>query len=313
MENKLKIIFGEDVGFGDEKTSQRNDDGKIKSKKKSSVVAEASLEATDMPFFEGKRYYIGDDALVADSKAIMSLESYENLEKVSPIFVWKLLQDNNLEAEDVDMIVLGLSFAHIDNAAKYIKRVSKFKINNKTYDLTGKIMLVPQGVGAKYTIEKFYTDVPSNYLIIDIGFLTLDTVDVINNTVRPENVKGEQGLGLIKVARNIQEYIAENYSEYISIKEAKEILTEKKYFLSGKEYDLKEVIDDFSRKYTKSIMNFLEERHAREFKKYRKIYFVGGGAHFIRKTSDIIEILKKPEYANSIGNLLKGEEELSKK
>jgi len=305
----MKNNHGLDFGFGDKKGSRRSKDGKIKSSKSSSVAAEASLEAEDMPFFEGKRYYLGEDALVSNSSSIIEMTSYDNLEHLSPLFLWKYIEENNLTVETIDKIAVGLSFAHIKNAKKYIKRISKFKINGKEYDLTGKIILVPQGVGAKYTIEKFYDSVPNNYLIIDIGFLTVDSVDVINNTVRPENVSGEQGLGIIKIARNIQEYIADKFNEHISIKEAKEILTEKNFFLSGKEHDLTNIIDEFSERYTKTLMNYLEKKHEREFKKYRKVFFVGGGAYFIKKNNPIIEVLKKPEYANAIGNLLKIEEE----
>ena len=305
-------VYGLDIGFGDKKESKRSEGNKIKSSKSPSIIAYASDEAIDMPMFEGKRYYIGESALVSDSSRIIDMTGYEQLEELSPLFIWEFLDNNNLEVEDIDKLVIGLSFAHIKNAKKYIKRISKFKVNGKVYDLSDKIILLPQGVGAKYTIEEFYQNIPKNYLIIDLGFLTLDSVDIINNTVRPENVSGEQGLGVIKIARNIQEYIAEEFNEHISIKEAKEILIDKSYYISGKEHDLSEVINAFSTKYTKMIMSYLEKKHDRDFKKYKKIFFVGGGAHFIKKTKDIIEVLKKPEYANSIGNLLRGEEEINK-
>jgi len=305
-------IIGSDIGFGDVKKSKRNKENKIKSSKKSSVAALAPKEAIDMPVFEGQRYYLGKSALISQTANIIDMTEYSNLHKLSPLFLWEMIKNTELSPEEIDYIVVGLSFSQIENASKYIKRLSKFKINNETFDLTNKILLIPQGVGAKYTIEKMYENVPSDYLIIDIGFLTVDSVDVIDNVVRPENVKGKQGLGIIKIARNIQEYVADKFEEHISLKEAKEIIETKKYFISGKEHDLTTLIEELSEKYTKSIMRYLEDIHQREFKKYRKIYFVGGGAHFIRKTNPIIEVIKNPEYANSIGNLLKGEEEYKK-
>lgn len=308
----MKII-GCDIGFGDVKTSKRNKENKIKSNKKSSVASIAPKEAIDMPSFEGQRYYLGKTALLSKAANILDMTEYSNLHKLSPLFLWQIIEESGLNVEEIDYIVVGLSFSQIENATKYIKRLSKFKVNNETIDLTDKILLIPQGVGAKYTIEKFYDNVPSNYLIIDIGFLTIDSVDVIDNIVRPENVKGKQGLGIIKIARNVQEYIADKFEEHISLKEAKEIIETKTYFISGKEHDLTDLISELSEKYTKSIMRYLEDIHQREFKKYRKIYFVGGGAYFIKRTNPIIEVLKSPEYANSIGNLLKGEEEYNKK
>jgi len=118
----------------------------------------------------------------------------------------------------------------------------------------------------------------------------------------------------IRIARNVQDYIAEKFEEHVSLKEVKEILETKTFFLEGEDYDLSDKIEEFSKSYTETTLKTLKNRFQREFKKYRKIYFVGGGAHFIDKEmSKVIEILPQPEYYNSIGNLLRGEIELSSK
>jgi hypothetical protein len=236
-----------------------------------------------------------------------------HLEYYSPMFLWKTLKENHVDINNLKYIVSGLSFSQISKGPDFIKRLSRFKVNNESLDFRNRILLTPQGVGAKYAIDYYFPDSPSTYLIIDIGLSTIDTVDVINGLVRPENVHGYKDEGIIRIARNLQDYIAERFEEHISLKEVKEILETKSFFLEGEDYDLSEIIDQFAKSYTEVTLKTLKSRFEREFKKYRKIYFVGGGAHFIDKSlSKVIEVLPDPEYYNSIGNLLRGEQELQK-
>ncbi len=302
-------VLGLDPGFGDIKYSYRNENGEIINKKFSSVVAKASDKAVDMPLLEGERYYIGRTALLRSSSDVIDLFDYEKLEKVMPLFLYEVLNKLNLKPEDIDVIGTGLSFAHIEHSGSFKKRLSRFKINGQIYDFKDKIALLPQGVGAKYAIEYFLENVPDVYMIVDIGTSTIDTVDVIEGVVRPENIHGFKDEGVIRILRNIQHIIGKNFSEQISLKEAKEVLETGNYFLEGEDHDLTKEIEELKTNYTKITLSTLKERFSREFKKYRKIYFVGGGAYYIDSSvSKIIEVLDNPEFYNSIGNLLKAEE-----
>lgn len=310
---KVKV-FGFDPGYGDIKKSYRDENGNIINEKKSSIIAEASSEATDMPFFEGKRYYMGREAFFRSSDDIVEINDYMNLEKFSPLFLWKALNDSNIDIDSLKYIVTGLSFSQMSKGPDFIKRISKFKVNDDIFDFGKKIILTPQGVGAKYAIDYFYPgETPAAYMIVDIGMSTIDTVDVIDGVIRKENVHGYRDEGIIRIARSLQEYISEKFQEHVSLKEIKEILETKKFYLSGEDHDLSDVISEMSSTYTSATLKVLQQRFPREFKKYRKIYFVGGGAHYIdASVSKIIEILPDPEYYNSIGNLLRGEQELNK-
>lgn len=305
-------VLGFDPGYGDIKESFRNEKGEIINRKYSSLVAEASSAANDMPIFENKRFYVGKEALARSSDEIIEINDYMNLEKFSPLFLWKSLNDNKVDLDYLKYVVTGLSFSQMEKGPDFMKRLSKFKINEDSYNLSQKILLTPQGVGAKYAIDYFYRDqVPSTYMIIDIGFSTIDTVDVIEGVVRKENVHGYKDEGIIRIARNIQDHISEKFSEHVSLKEVKEILETKSFYLEGESHDLSEFIKELSKSYTEITIKTLKGRFSREFKKYRKIFFVGGGAYFIDKDiSKVIEVLPNPEYYNSIGNLLKGEEAL---
>lgn len=313
--NKLQIpVLGWDSGYKYIKESYRHPETKeIVNRKYSSIAAKASPEATDMPIYEGERYYLDKFALMRDSSEIIDLTDYMHLEKLAPLFLHKTLQDNRIDVNYLKYIVTGLSFAQMTAISNFKKRLEKFRVNNIQYNLKNRIRALPQGVGAKYAIEYYFKEkVPDTHLIIDLGFNTIDTVDVINKTVRPENVRGFKDEGIIKIARKLQDYLEKEFNERFALKEVAEMLENKTIFFEGEEHDLSDVIENLKAEYTEQTLNVLKERFAREFKRYRKIYFVGGGAYYINpEASKIIETVPNPEFYNSIGNLLKGEQILA--
>ncbi len=299
-----KSILGIDIGYGDVKVSYLDREGQLKQFKFSSIIAEAPAEAVDMPILEGRRYFMEEEALMRDSKDIVEITDYQHLEKFSVMFLWKTLEKLKVTPDDIDYVVTGLSLAQYSNGEKFKKRLSKFKVNKDTFDFSNKINLLAQGLGAKFAIDKNFKEDAMAYLIIDIGFSTIDVVDVINGKVRPENIKGYQNEGIIKIARSLQEYILENFHEAVSLKEVKEILKTKEFVLEGTPADLSAYISEISKKYTEHTMKMLKIRYEREFKKYSTVYFVGGGAYFIDKSiSPIIQTVESPEYYNSLGNV----------
>lgn len=301
----MDSILAVDIGNGDVKIFSLDREGNYKKIKFSSVVADAPYNAIDMPLFEGQRYFLGEEALMRDSKDIKEIStSFSLFQKLSPIFLWKGLTDLGIKPDEVDHIVVGLSLAETDNAESYIKRLTKFKIDKTVYDFSGKISLVPQGLGAKYAIDEKFQEAARSYLIIDIGFSTIDCVDVIAGKVRPENMKGFAGDGIVKIAMNIKEYILEKYKEVVSLKEAKEMIESKIFRLNGNVHKLDDIIEKYSTKYTEQTMQILQITYKREFKKYERVYFVGGGSYFIDQSiSPIIKKVKQPEYYNAMGNL----------
>jgi len=302
--------LGYDPGFGGNKYSFRDENGEIVNKKLSSILAKASSKAEDMPLFEGERFYLGEIAKHYGGDSIIDIDNYLKLEKAGPLFFWQILQTEGWEPENIGKIVMGLSFSQIQKSKDFLKRMTKFRVNGKTYNFEGKMMMTPQGVGAKYAIEHFYKDLPSAYLIIDIGQNTIDAVDVIGGNVRPENVRGFENEGVVKILRGIQGIIAKKFSEKIALQEANEILTSKEFFFSGETHDLSDEVDNVIKDYTAITISTLKDRFKREFSKYRKIFFVGGGAHYIDTSfSPIVEVPENPEFYNSMGNLIKAEQE----
>lgn len=316
----MKNIWAIDDGYGLGKWAGRDDSGEIIFGAVVSAYADAPDSADDMPLFEGKRYYTGDVALMEDSSRIKNITDYKDHETYAPLSIWNILNELEIDKNSIDMLGIGLSLAQKEYADAFIKRVSKFKINNELYDFRDKITLVPQGVSAKYAIDHYFhsSNPKQTYAIIDLGTLTVDVATVINGKVRRENANGVANEGIIKILQDIQELVADKFGEVLSLKEAQEILREGEYF-SGQAHSLKEEIAEFVESYNHFITASLSQRYKNIFKKYPAIYFVGGGAYYVNKQlisekTDAQEsrliIPENAEFMNAIGSLLIAEKEL---
>jgi len=304
---KNRYYIGADTGASAGKFSIENlDTGEIKRVQYSSMFAYAPEEATDMPKYNGKRYFYGN-AAKAHPDTIIDITSYEQNEELGPLSIWSMLKSEGIEVDEVEGIGIGLSFAHIQHGPKFLKKMTKFKVNGEIYDFTNKIVLLPQGAGAKYSIEDQHQILPDAYLIVDGGFLTIDNVDVIDSTLRPENVKGIEGKGMIIVARNIQEFIRTKFNQDIPLKIAKEVLLSKRYvnFALDIDIDLTDEINAFAKSYTEFLIKELKQLHSREFSNYEKIFIVGGLGYYIQTTQKNMEVVKNPEFANADGFRIK--------
>lgn len=316
------MIFGLDSGYGMDKFAYRKDNGELVFGKIISAIAEAPLDAEDMPLFEGKRYYLGKIALMEDSANIKNVLDYKDHETFAPLSIFHALDENKIKPESITKLGVGLSLAQKDYAKQFVSRITKFTINDEKYDFKDKVVLIPQGIGAKYAIDYFYMkdEVEPTYAIVDIGQLTVDVVTVISGKVRRENASGSAHDGVIKVIQSLQEHLAssEQFNDILSIKETQEVLKNKSYVVYGEKYDLSDVIEKMKKDYTKFLMTTLQQKYKNIFKKYPKIFFVGGGSYYIDKevvstmanipTKSII-IPENPEYLNAIGNLLAIEKE----
>ncbi|MFL1706600.1 ParM/StbA family protein [Campylobacter sp. MOP7] len=318
-----KIIFAQDTGYGTDKYAYRNAQGKIKLGKVNSAIAEAPDESLDTPLFEKKRYYLGDIALLSESKNILNVIDYKDHEKFAPLSLWHALQVSNVDDKDVGMYSLGLSLAQKQHAKEFMKRMASFNVDKVNYKLQNRMMLFPQAVGAKYAIDELhYKDAPDddkNYAIVDIGQLTVDLVTVFKGKTREENASGMAHLGIVKITQDLEEYIASNQdmdNAVISMKEAQEILLSNKFIRYGETFDLTGIIDKFKKEYTKYLLTNLADRHKNIFQKIAKIYLIGGGVYYLDKDEMAnfkgfpVKSLKIPEeceYYNAMGNLLGAE------
>jgi hypothetical protein len=317
-----KIIFAQDSGYGVDKYAYRNAEGQIKYGKVNSAIAEAPIDTQDMPLFEGRRFYLGEIALLEDSSKILDILDYKDHERFAPLSLWHAFEESKVDKENIGCISVGLSLAQYNYQANFVKRLSKFSVNKENFDFTGKLALFPQGVGARYAIDSiYYKDAPDedkNYAIIDIGQLTVDTVTVFGGKARQEAANGTAHQGIVKITQNLQEHIAADakLKSVLSMKELQKIIQTGKYLSFGEEYDFSKIIENFKKEYTLFLLTALRERQKNIFQKIAKIYIIGGGAYYLDR--DVMSnfqgipfksfvITKNSEYLNAIGNLLGAE------
>lgn len=318
------MILSVDKGFGLDKFAYR-DKEELKYGKIESVIADAPMETEDVPVFEGKKYYIGEEALMMDPQSIKSMIDYKEMEKFAPLSIWNIVHYIGKSSQEISHLAIGLSLAQQEYARNFVNRVSAFKVGKEAFDFKNRVILVPQGIGAKYAIDHFYYeegDTPT-YAIIDIGQLTIDVVTVIKGKVRKENAKGEAHEGIIKIINELKEVIIDKTEgkEFLSIKEVQQALQEEGLSLYGEIIDLKEDIERLKKDYTKYIVASLKEKYKNIFRKFQKIYFVGGGIYYLDQATmeetgvpmKLIETPQDAEYYNAIGNLLVAEKTLKNK
>lgn len=314
------MVIGIDTGFGHTKYCLKDKKGSMALKKFPSVVAlcpDDIEEDENIAHMEGKNYYVGSLALKQDYRLIKEITTYKDLEAYAPLLVEEIVRKEKLKPSDVEHIVVGLALAHKDNAQSFQKRLEKFSINGVEY--TPKVDIIPQGVGAVKALQDFWSqndEEPNDYLLVDIGFSTIDVVLVYDKNIQKGRLNQNNSFekkGVIQIAELMQKHIKQTYGTNITNKEALKIIVEGKYKLRGQEHDLNELIADLKSSYTKDIMNFLESKYANEIDKLDAFVFVGGGGYFIDpQYAAHVKTFKNSEYYNAIGNLLTAEP-LSKK
>lgn len=309
-----QIKIGIDTGFGHTKYAYMHE-SEIIFGKFPSVVAFANDSISEVSdgvnVFEGHMYYVGNLANKQPSHTIEELISYKALEKYAPLLIAHVLKQEGIKPSEVSEIVCGLSPAHIDSTHAFKERVSSFEVNREKHDFS--VRLLPQGVGAVTAIKhlsgsKKGLQEPNDYLVVDIGFNTVDVIFVYDKAIQRGKISEANSFekrGAINIAEMMRKHISAEFGRDISLKEALPIVTQNSYRLRGEDYDLTEVVADFKRAYTKDIMEFLESKYGNEFDKMEKICFVGGGGYFIdTKYAKHIQVFEQSEYYNAIGNLV---------
>lgn len=308
-------ILAIDNGFGDTKTVMGDHNGIKKVFKFNSVVGIVKKNAlvNDKRIYEyqGNTYYVGELALSLESSKIIDMSHYSNLETFTPLFIKYALDQLN---ETPDVIVCGLSIAHIINSGHYKKAISNYLTE---LGVTCKLEVLPQGLGGKLAIDKYGMNFPelnqqftegANYLGVDLGFNTIDIFQVINGKTSSNLIRGIENQGIIKVVIKVLDYIKVNHNITFTLKEGKDIFDVGYFKVRGKIFDLTEPISQYKDEYLISLETLIENNFGAILDKVDYMYLFGGGSYsFADKVNNFIKIPQnKSEYYNAIGNYLYG-------
>ena len=296
MENKNLKLLAIDVGYSSVKVARHDSAGLMQFDKFINAVAKIDnpLEIDNDIMFNllDKTYVLGPAALKVSKEFLLDMKTYEDLKAVTPVWISYLLR----KYSDVkyDKVIIGLSLAFSDMSDDLLKYIQDtLLIEDDNY-----FMLLPQGVAAKESYQSFGMDLGDmeatktnstklrNYLIIDGGFETLDFACVVQGKASTGAAIGIKDSGVIRISHAICDYVFKNYGFQISLKEAQNVVDTGHLLKRGRDFDLTEVVDDYSKKYLGYVLNLLEEKYGSYLDQSNGVLVLGGLGYFFEKFKD---------------------------
>ena len=311
-----KKVISIDVGFGETKFSllegvNNRTDGKF-----ANAYAKVGEGHVDENIIDigGEKYYVGQEALGLPQSKNIEVMDYESFKKISPFVIKKVINNKEL-----DMLVISLSAVFLDKSKEY-----KTYISEQLNISEDKILLTPQGIGGKITIDHYglnpnkiaaSNETFSSYTIVDIGHNTVDIVPVVNGKAVGSDVKGFDGMGTVWIAKKIKEHIQSTLSISISLAHAKKIMLDKSLSHLGAIIELEDLVVGLEVKYIESLTKLLSEKFAESIiASVDGVILLGGGSYLIQNRLQVwqecnlfknISFTKFPkshaEYYNAIG------------
>ena len=314
------MVLGLDIGFGDCKVVLGKKDGEIVKKFKfpSMIAITKKLEGVENPNileYKGNYFMVGDDSKHLPSENFIDLKEYENLEYYAPLLIQHSLKKCGIENSQVELIVTGLSIAQVGNSGYFQNAIEKYTVDGKEF--TNNIIVLPQGAGAKLTMDKYGSNFPkeqteflgsASYVICDIGFNTIDLLLINNGLTDPNLFQGIEHSGIMKIAAQVAKLIKEKHNRNISLQEAKDILNTGFYKLRGSKIDYNADVKKLKEEYLKEILQTVNDRYGNVIDKINFLVILGGGSYIFKETSDkfIRVVHNDSEFYNAIGEYLYG-------
>ena len=293
MENNKMKLIAIDVGYSSVKVARHDSAGLIQFDKFINAVAKINnpLEMDNDIMFNllDQTYVLGPAALKVSKEFLLDMKTYEDLKIVTPVWISYLLR----KYSDVhyDKVIIGLSLAFSDMADDLLKYIQDtLLIEDPHY-----FMLLPQGIAAKESYSEFGLDLGAmestksnmtklrNYLIVDGGFETLDFACVVQGRASTGAAMGIKDSGIIRISHAICDYVFKNFGFQISLKEAQTVVDTGHLLKRGRDYDLTEQVDEFSKQYVAYVLNLLEEKYSSYLDQSNGVLILGGLGYLFEK------------------------------
>lgn len=300
----MKKYLAIDLGYSNVKVSYYNETGVLQFDKYISAVAKVDnpMEIDDDVMFTlgVDTYILGTPALKVPRSSLLKLETFEDMKDAYPVWVSYLLKKYG-GIEKFDKVIIGLSMAFTDRADELLKHLyDVLMIQNDEF-----FVCLPQGLSCKLAYSECGLDIREkskqqssrlrNFLILDGGFLTCDICTVAAGKASSGGAIGIPDTGVIRIAHSIQDLLWTEYQIKISVKEAQVILNDGKFTKRGKEYDISDKIDYFTKCYLDSVLTLLEEKFSESLDAVDGILVCGGLAYFFQKYINDPEMVKAIE------------------
>jgi len=306
MENRKARILSIDLGYSALKYTYIDENGKMASDKIISAVAKLpeppiELDGVEAFTLDGCWFLLGPAALRTARSYLLPLETFEDMLAVYPAWVSYMLK--KLEHIKFDKVVIGLSMAFSDKADILLNKLYEALNIEKS---TNFFICLPQSLSARWTLNKFGVSIRDNaanatkadaldsYVIVDLGYLTIDLAAVINRKSAAGATIGLANTGVINIARDVADYVYKQFEYRISIKEAQVVVDTGILRRRGREVDLSPIVRQFTRKYLVYVLNLIEEKYGEFLDAVNNLVLLGGGAYFYNS------LLTDPEFCAEV-------------
>lgn len=294
-----------DLGYSSVKVAYVDENGVLQFDKFISAIAKIDnpMEADDDIMFRlGVDYYIlGTPALKVPRSLLLSLENFDDLKVAYPVWISYLLKRYGGK-ETFDKVIIGLSMAFKDRADELLSTLYEtLMISDDEY-----FICLSQGLSCKVAYSECGLDIREtskhndfrmrNYLILDGGFLTCDICNVANGTASAGAAVGIPNTGIICISYDVMDYLFKNFEMKVSVKEAQTIVDNQgKFVRRGKEYNIKNKIDEFTKTYLGNVLKLLEDKFGEAIDAVEGVLVCGGLSYFFKRYIDDPEMIKKIE------------------
>ena len=330
-----KRLIALDSGMSFQKIAYYDENNILQVDKIISAIAklpEKPIDFSDDDVFQlGADFYcIGPNALSCPKDLILPMETFDDLKAVYCAWISYVVNKYGDGFNSFDHVIIGLSLAFTDRADELLEHIYEtLNIDKENY-----FILTPQGSSARlcYNLYGLNPLQPAkrgqlrmeNYVLVDIGFLTIDIALVLGGSSSAAIKVGIDKAGVINCAYQLVDVIFKKYGFQIGLKQAQVLVDGSDGILvrRGRELDLSDEVLKIKKKYISNLLNFIEDKIGDAIDSVSGILVVGGGANLIKNLMnepDVIEDIEKhfsrnfikiaemPEYYNVISYIKIGE------
>ena len=277
-----------DIGYGQTKIKYK--DKIVKFPTAIGLFTDTGMEYgdTNVYDFEGEKYLVGSESLLTETFSTMN---FDFIYKFAPIIIYHILKKFDLAGKPMPLQI-NTGLALVDwtetNVKNFKERLSKFVVNGDEIQL--KVNLVPQGVGIymnygqngkKVKDEKIDLS-KMNVAVIDIGFNTINLMNMKHNKFQKQASKSYPGHGVSSLIKPFKFYLENKFKTKFTDQEAMEYAINEHMMWNGaKQEDVIEYIKDEKRKFVIKLFRSVLQDELPLLGRVDMVLISGGGAYLL--------------------------------
>ena len=299
-----KIVVGIDVGFSHIKHAMWDGVSPVIRKVGTNLINKGDVSGlgvggADVVNVGGEEYILFDSAMRANSNKVANISDYESMKKYSPIFI-KGIIEKYYKGLDIDKICCGLSAVYKDRREDYIEHLQKI-----LPEYADKLQVGLQGYSCFLSLNKFGLNIDSltettpfsDYLIVDIGFNTVDLCLVTQSIAKEDEVMGLEKEGLVKVADKVIAIMKSNGINNANYSTAGLVITNNGITIRGKYFNFESDVKKIKKEYASQLLEKINSMFDDVLDSVKNVIIVGGGARVLQEHQEIVSNFSSNNFA----------------